>query len=106
MLERKGENGSVFAPVFSFRDALGSEHTVYSSTASYPPAHQVGDAVHILYSPDSPRDAKIDSFFSLWGLPMITGIIATFYLPVGLLIWFWPRIVQRFRHDSSAVTMA
>lgn len=106
MLERTGDHGPVFAPVFTFRDAQGTEYTVYSSTASYPPEHQVGDTVSVLYSPKSPRDAKLDRFFSLWAMPFITGIIASFYLPVGLLTWFWPRIFQRFRNDSAIVNQA
>jgi hypothetical protein len=106
VLEFKGEDGPVYAPVFSFRDARGAEHTVYSSTASYPPEHEVGEAVRVLYSPQSPREAKIDRFFSLWLLPFITGVIASLYLPVGLLIWFWPRIVQRFRHDPPIANAA
>src|SRR5258706_9407012 len=50
MVERQGDHGTLYAPVFSFRDAQGAEHTVHSSTASYPPEHQVGDTVRVLYS--------------------------------------------------------
>jgi Protein of unknown function (DUF3592) len=106
MLERKGEDGLVYAPVFSFRDAQGTEYKVYSSTASYPPEHEVGDAVRVLYSPQSPREAKIDRFFSLWALPFTTGVIVALYVPVGLLICFWPRFVQRFRHVPTLANAA
>ena len=92
-----GRPRDALCPSVSFRDAQGAEHIVYSSTASYPPKHQVGDTVRVLYSPEHPRDAKIESFFSLWGLPFVTGLLAAFYLPLGLLVWFWPRIVARFR---------
>lgn len=94
------ENDLLYAPVFVFRDAQGAEHTVYSSMASYPPMQQVGDSVHVLYSPDDPSHAKIDSFFSLWGWPFVTGQLAAFGLTIGLVIWFWPRIVRRFRPAS------
>ena len=96
MVEQQGDHGTLYAPVFSFRDAQGADHIVYSSTASYPPKHQVGDTMRVLYSPEHPRDARIESFFSPWGLPFVTGLIAAFYLPLGLLVWFWPRIVDRF----------
>ena len=103
IVERRGDHGTLYAPVFSFRDVLGAEHTVYSSTASYPPEHQVNDTVRVLYSPEHPGDAKIENFFSLWGLPLVTGLLGVFYLPLGLLVWNWPRIVQRFRHKPPVI---
>ena len=89
MLERGGEHGKLHAPVFTFRDASGTEHTVHSDSASDPPEYQAGDTVHILYSPTNPQNAKIDRFSSLWGLPLVTGLLAAFYTPVGLLLWHW-----------------
>ena len=103
MVERAGEHGKLYAPVFVFRDSSGVEHTVHSETASDPPQHQVGDTVRILYSPHNPQDAKTDRFFSLWGLPFVTGVLAAFYLPVGLLVWHWPSIIQKFRHDPRVI---
>ena len=98
MVEQDGEDGKLYAPVFVFRDSSGEEHTVHSHTASYPPEHQIGDSVRVLYLPGRPQDAKTDRFFSLWGLPFVTGILAAFYVPLGLLVWHWPSIIQRFRH--------
>src|SRR4051812_35444155 len=73
MVEQEEEHGKLYAPVFVFRDSSGAEHTIHSHTASYPPEHQVGDTVRVLYLPGSPQDAKTDRFFSLWGLPFVTG---------------------------------
>lgn len=105
MVEREEQYGKHYAPVFVFRDSNGAEHTVHSSTASYPPQHRVGDAVRILYSPESPQHAKIDSFFWLWGLPFVTGLLAAIYVPLGLLIWHWPAIARRFRLPPPAANM-
>src|SRR5436189_923550 len=60
MLERDGEQGKFYAPVFVFRDSSGVEHTVHSDTAGDPPEHHVGDTVHVLYSPQNPQGAKTD----------------------------------------------
>jgi hypothetical protein len=106
MVSQDGEKGRLSAPVFAFRDASGIEHTVHSNIASDPPEHEVGDTVRVLYSPASPQDAKTDRFFSLWGLPFITGLLAGFYLPLGLLVWHWPNIVQRFRHAPPVTNAA
>lgn len=106
MVEQEGDGGKLYAPVFVFRDANGAEHTVHSQTASYPPEHQVGDTLRVLYSPSSPLNAKTDRFFSLWGWPFVTGLLAAFYLPLGLLVWHWPSIIQRFRHEPPVTNAA
>jgi len=106
MVERDGDYGKLHAPVFVFLDASGAEHTVHSTTGSNPPKYQVGDTVRVLYSPANPQGAKTDWFFSLWGLPFVTGVLAAFYLPLGLLVWYWPSIVQRFRHAPSVTNAA
>ena len=103
MVEKHGEYGKLHAPVFVFRDANGAEYTVRSKTGTNPPKYQVGDTVSVLYSPENPERAKIDWFFSLWGLPFVTGLLAAFHLPVGLLVWYWPSLVQRFRHAPSEI---
>ena len=99
--ERKAEYGKVYAPIFAFRDATGAEHTVQSHTVSNPPEYQVGDTVGVLYPPSSPEDAETDTFFSNWGTPLITGLLAAFYMPLGLLMWHWPSIIQRLRQRQS-----
>src|SRR5690242_14541724 len=65
IVERPGEHGKLYAPVFVFRDVNGVEHIVHSDTASDPPEHQVGDTVRILYSPQNPQGARTDTFFEL-----------------------------------------
>jgi Protein of unknown function (DUF3592) len=105
MVEQEGEHG-LYASVFVFRDSSGAEHTVHSDTASYPPEHRVGDTVRVLYLPGSPQDAKTDRFFSLWGMPFVTGLLAAFYLPLGLLVWHWPSIIRRFRHGPPVTNAA
>ena len=84
MVERRGENGTMFAPVYSFSDGLGESHTVYSSTSSYPPSHRVGDRVTVLYEPESPEDACLDEFFDLWGFAVIPGGIGLGHFVIGL----------------------
>jgi hypothetical protein len=102
VLEREGEHRKLYAPVFLFHDASGAEHTVHSQSASYPPEHQVGDTVRVLYPPGSPQDAKTDRFFSIWGLPFVTGMLAAFYVPLGLLVWHWSNMIQKFRNAPAS----
>jgi hypothetical protein len=97
MLEhRDGDHGTAFFPVFSFRDDQGAEYTIHSSSGSFPPEYEVGDTVPVLYSAANPKNAKIDSLFSIWGISLITGILGVIDLPIGLIVWFWPAIIGKF----------
>ena len=92
------DNGNTnFYPVFIFADSNGIEHTIYSNTGSYPPAYHVGDNVGVLYIPNVPEKAAIDSFIYLWLVPLLTGIMVVGHGTAGIVIWFWPRIAERFR---------
>ena len=101
------DSGSVsYAPTFRFQDATGAEHTVASSFFSAPPEFRVGDRVGVLYRADSPTSARIDSYWQVWGLPSLSGILGSIYLPIGLVILFWPKITARFRKESAHVQPA
>jgi hypothetical protein len=77
LIERNSEeHGLMFSPVFSFEDTKGDTHTIYSSSSSYPPSHSKGDKVVVYYDPTNPKKAKIDGFFSMWGMSAISGIIS------------------------------
>jgi hypothetical protein len=104
MVERKvKDDETAYFPVFTFHDAKGAEHTIHSSSGSFPPAYEVGDTVPVLYSPTDPANAKIDSFFSVWGISLITVVIGSIELPIGLVVWFWPTIVRLFRRKPPVM---
>jgi len=103
MIEHKDKDeDTAYFPVFSFRDGQGKEQVIHSSSGSFPPAYEVGDTVPVLYNPNDPSNAKIDSFFSIWGIPFITGIIGLVVLPAGLLILYWPNLARRFKRQNEA----
>ncbi|RII17822.1 hypothetical protein DSC45_13040 [Streptomyces sp. YIM 130001] len=58
-------------PVIEFAAADGTRHTFRDSVGSQPPAYDKGEQVEVLYDADSPGDAEINSFVSLWLLPLI-----------------------------------
>jgi hypothetical protein len=91
-----------YAPTFRFQDASGTEHTIASSFFSSPPEFRVGDRVGVLYRADSPQSARIDSYWQVWGLPSLLGIIGSIELPVGLVILFWARMKGRFQSRHAA----
>ena len=95
------DSGTLFYPVYVFRDAGGQEREIYSSAGSFPPSHSVGDTVSLLYRPDQPNDTKTDDFFSLWGLPAILGGFGVLEFLVGAGLIVVPVIINRFRHKSA-----
>lgn len=92
----KEHGGIAYAPIYKFRDAAGAEHSVASNLYSAPPLHRVGDTVQVLYHPTDPVNARIDGYWYLWGIPTVTGLLSGLYLPLGLIVFFWPRIIGRF----------
>lgn len=100
LIENHAEKGGVtYAPVFTFQDASGKTHEVTSSSSSNPPIGGVGSEIPVLYEQHHPQNARIDSFFSLWGGAAIGGGLGLFYL-----IIFW--IVHRVTKQKMALAKA
>ncbi len=100
--ESVSDGTTYYYPTYTFTDASGASHTVHSSAGSNPPDYSVGDAVEILYVQDSPTKAKINSFFSLWGLPTVLSILGG----IDLLFGFILIIVAGFIKRSSGETLS
>ncbi len=64
---------TTYYPVITFRDRDNNEVTFVSDLGREKGAQSVGDEVEIFFNPDNPKDAEINSFFSLWMLP--TGLL-------------------------------
>ena len=59
------------------------------SEGEWPPTREIGDEVTILYNPERPREARIESTSStvlLWIVPGITGFIGAVFLFVVFMI--------------------
>jgi Protein of unknown function (DUF3592) len=98
MREHTADNGDIsYAPTFRFRDAAGVQHTVSSAVSESPPAYHVGDKVPVLYISSDPQSARIDSFWQIWALPILTAIGGGIFLLIGLIVVSWPKIVGRLR---------
>jgi hypothetical protein len=101
---RSDADGSVrttFAPQFTFKGADGRSHTVISSISSYPAAFAIGQTVPVLYDPNHPASAKIDTFSQIWGLAVgfFAGGAAASSVGFG---WYY-RIIRR---DREILTIA
>lgn len=67
-----GERETLFYPVVEFRTVDGESIRFQGSTGSNPAAYRAGDTVKVLYDPQTPQSALIDSWEEVW---MPSGIL-------------------------------
>jgi Protein of unknown function (DUF3592) len=84
-----------YAPVFSFKAADGKAYSVTSHASSDPPGFDVGDEVTVLYDPSNPQQARIDTFWQLWAVPVVLGSIGTFFFIIASVFVFAFRALAR-----------
>ena len=80
--------GEAYCPVVEFTASDGRRRQVQLSECSWPASYEAGDEVIVLYEPDAPLQARIQSFGSsagMWILPVITGILGFAFLGAVLL---------------------
>lgn len=80
------------APEVRFRAQDGREVQFTSSVSSKPPAYSVGEKVEVLYRPDRPEDAEVNSLMALWLGVIILGALGSGFSLVGAgIIFGWGR---------------
>ncbi|PHJ57965.1 hypothetical protein VF14_28395 [Nostoc linckia z18] len=95
--DNKGRSSYVYYPVVQYTTRSG-ESTVFESTSgTNPPQFAKGQQIEILYVPDKPGSATINSWFSLWFLPlMFTGLGSIFAVVGGVvLLKSFPGLMRR-----------
>ncbi|MFI7402075.1 DUF3592 domain-containing protein [Streptomyces sp. NPDC049541] len=73
-------------PVVEFTSADGEHRTFRGSVGSDPPSYGAGERVDVLYRADSPQEARINGFASLWLLPLIFGGPGSLAVGIGTAI--------------------
>jgi len=69
---RRDSKGSTsYAPVVAFSTHDEREITLNGSAASRPPVFKVDEEVTVLYDPEDPHHAYIDSFMQFWGVSVV-----------------------------------
>ncbi|MFF0227964.1 DUF3592 domain-containing protein [Streptomyces sp. NPDC004629] len=80
---RRVHDEPVAYPVVEFTSADGIRRTFRSDTGANPPAYEEGAGVEVRYRADSPEDARINGFASLWLLPLVFGGIGLVIAGIG-----------------------
>lgn len=83
LVARRSDNSTLYAPKVRFYTPNQESISFTSSSSSNPPSYSRGDKVEVLYRPNQPSDAKINSFFSLWGTALILAILGAVFTAIG-----------------------
>lgn len=84
-----------------FTTAAGTQVRFLSTVSSNPPPAKLGEHVDIRYDADNPRDAQINTYWQVWFLPTLLGIIAAPFLLVGAGF----AIVARAQHKRGTAVI-
>ncbi|MHC4758443.1 MAG: DUF3592 domain-containing protein [Planctomycetota bacterium] len=82
------DGNSRYCPIFTFVDNTGNEQRARSSVSSYPPPYEVGDNIPVLYDPQNPEKADIDSFWNLWLASVVFFVLSAPALIFGAVLAF------------------
>jgi hypothetical protein len=87
----KNTNRLLDAPTFSFTAEDGESYTVTSGVSTIPPEFAIGQKVKAFYEKYHPKSAKLDSFWQLWFLSFLFGILGIFFTGAGYVILQYQR---------------
>ncbi|WP_237465983.1 DUF3592 domain-containing protein [Vibrio stylophorae] len=79
VVDLQTDREGVAFPVFQFTTQVGHTITIVSNTGTKPPSYHRGESVSILYLAEHPKDATINSFFSLYLFELILSIFAVVF---------------------------
>lgn len=91
VVRRDSEGNEFYYPVVVFALPDGSLQTVQTTEGSWPPAHEKGAAVTVLYDSEQPSRARIKSAggtIGRWLWSLITGPLGVIFVIVALIIYW------------------
>jgi hypothetical protein len=80
----KFEKKYLYRPVIRFETQTGRKIDFIASVASRPAPYQVGECVDVLYNPDDPQQAQINSFLYLWFYVLLLVFFGLFTAGMGV----------------------
>ncbi|MEU0068894.1 DUF3592 domain-containing protein [Streptomyces sp. NPDC006332] len=84
--KQRANNQPVAYPVVEFTPADGTRQTFRNEAGSNPPSYEEGERVEVLYRADSPGDARINGFASLWLMPLIFSGLGALFAGIGTTV--------------------
>ena len=84
LVRSRSGDSTTYKPVVQFYTKNGELIEFMSSAGSSPPSYDEGEKVEVFYLPENPQNAKINGFFSIWGGPLIVGVLGGIFFLVGI----------------------
>lgn len=101
-----GSGGTTYAPIVAWTDRNGTAHRLVSSAGSSDPFDR-GETVTVLYDPEAPGRARIDTFGQRFTGILIFGGIGVVFCAIGLplLYFYWRRqfTIARLKRDGERI---
>jgi len=95
-----GSSGSgVYHPIVKYTTTAGEQRTFRSMNGSSPPRYRVGEAVDVLYDRTNAADARIASFWSLWLIHIVFGVLGAVFSLIGGGVFFTRVMMARRARD-------
>lgn len=73
-----------YKPLIKFMTEDEQTIEFLSSVGSKPPSYSVGDPVEVLYRKNDPYNAKVNSFFAVWGIATILTLMGCLFFAIGV----------------------
>ena len=81
---RNSEGRTMYAPVVSFTSASGEVVKFTSNTSSSRRGYDNGEKLEVIYDPANTQDARINSFFPMWGGALISLVLGVVFSGIGV----------------------
>jgi hypothetical protein len=78
-----------YYPRIHFQTAENLQIDFMGGTGSNPPSYSVNEPVTVLYDPQQPYNASLNSFFSLWGATIVLVILGVAFTAPGIGWFVW-----------------
>lgn len=96
VIRLEGDTDGVYYPVVQFTTKQGERIEFRSRSGSYPPSHDVGERVDVFYEENNAQNARIDSFFNVWGGGSILTGLGMLFAAVPVGTWISQRKKRRY----------
>jgi hypothetical protein len=90
-------SSSGYSPVVDFKTAAGTKVEFIGRNGSSPPSFDKGEQIEVIYRPENPSSAKINTFMELWAAPLFLTLFGTIFSAFGFACVF---VVWRRRHTG------
>jgi Protein of unknown function (DUF3592) len=81
--DSNGRSSTTYYPVVKFTPSSGEPVIFEANSGSNPPTHRRGQKIDVLYNPQEPESATINSWLDLWFLPTMFMGMGSLFVVIG-----------------------